>query len=228
MNSRKILIANTKTQRRYEIMTDATTLGELKAAMDANGIDYEGMSFTEGISKTELTRDDSQLPKDVMYKGQTTNELIFVLTNTKKNIASGAEMPSRKDIYQIIKDNELQESIKEEFGDNYTRVGSEDLWKFVCEHTDVEIEEDADEEEDEEDIIPEDPRYYYKNKANDLYDEIKYHVNCDDLDAEAVRSIAERCEELANRMEANAKVAEKVKVTDDETNSKIDDIIAGL
>ena len=90
MDVREILVANTKTQKRYKVNTDATTLGELKAALDAQGIDYAGMTFTEGISKTQLTSDDSQLPTNVMYKGTPTNNLVMLLTNTTKNISSGA------------------------------------------------------------------------------------------------------------------------------------------
>ena len=105
---REILIANTKTQKRSKVTTSATTLGELKADLRAAGIDYSGMTFTEGISKTQLLDDATQLPQNVMYKGQPTNNLVILLTNTKKNIASGAM--SRKEVYQAIKDNNLQET----------------------------------------------------------------------------------------------------------------------
>ena len=87
---REILIANTKTQKRSKITTSATTLGELKNDLRAAGIDFSNMTFTEGISKTQLLSDDTQLPQNVMYKGQPTNNLVILLTNTKKNIASGA------------------------------------------------------------------------------------------------------------------------------------------
>ena len=99
---REILIANTKTQKRSKITTSATTLGELKADLRAAGIDYSNMTFTEGISKTQLLNDDTQLPQNIMYKGQPTNNLVILLTNTKKNISSGAM--TRKEAYQAIKD----------------------------------------------------------------------------------------------------------------------------
>lgn len=132
MDCRDILIANTKTQKRYKISTGAETLGELKAALDANGIDYGGMTFTEGISKTQLIDDASQLPRDIEYKGSTTNNLVFLLTNTQKQIASGAdEKPSRAKIFEFIKKEELQDIIAEEFNKPYMQVPSADLWKFV-------------------------------------------------------------------------------------------------
>ena len=119
MDIREILIANTKTQKRYKVNTDATTLGELKAALDAENIDDEGMTFTEGISKTQLTSNDSQLPTNVMYKGQPTNNLVMLLTNTTKNISSGAL--SRKEIYSIIREHNLSNDLKDNFG-NWTII----------------------------------------------------------------------------------------------------------
>lgn len=126
---REILIANTKTQKRSKITTSATTLGELKADLRAAGIDYSGMTFTEGISKTQLLDDATQLPQNVMYKGQPTNNLVILLTNTKKNISSGAI--SRQEIKNIIKRNNLQEAIKNKFGRNYTQVSNKDLELFI-------------------------------------------------------------------------------------------------
>ena len=126
---REILIANTKTQKRSKITTSATTLGELKADLRAAGIDFQNMTFTEGISKTQLLSDDTQLPQNVIYKGQPTYNRVFLLTNTKKNIASGAL--SRQEIKDIIKRNNLQEAIKNKFGRNYTQVSNKDLELFI-------------------------------------------------------------------------------------------------
>ncbi len=154
---REILIANTKTQKRSKVTTSATTLGELKADLRAASIDYNGMTFTEGISKTQLLDDATQLPQNVMYKGQPTNNLVILLTNTKKNIASGAM--SRKEVYQAIKDNNLQEAVKEEFGRNFTQVSTSDLLVFLAQDGNAEIIETLDEEpkdtDDKEIIDPE-------------------------------------------------------------------------
>lgn len=126
---REILIANTKTQKRSKITTSATTLGELKTDLRAADIDFSGMTFTEGISKTQLLSDDTQLPQNVMYKGQPTNNLVILLTNTKKNIASG--VLSRKEAYNLIKQNSLENAVKIEFGRNFTQVPTLDLIKFI-------------------------------------------------------------------------------------------------
>ena len=129
METRKILIANQKTQRRYEIQSNATTLGELQDQMLAMGIDFTGMDFTEGISKTNLVSRDSQLPTNVMFKGQPTNDLVMLLTNTSKNISSGAI--SRKEAYALVKKMRLQDCIKEAEGENYTRVKTDVLESWI-------------------------------------------------------------------------------------------------
>lgn len=39
----------------------------------------------------------------------------------------------RKELYKIIKDNDLAEEIKKKYGDNYTRVSSKNLNEFIIE-----------------------------------------------------------------------------------------------
>lgn len=151
MEAREILVANTKTQKRSKITTAATTLGELKAAMANAGIDYSGMTFTEGISKIQLLDDATQLPQNVMYKGQATNNLVILLTNTKKNIASGGE--SRQEAYQYIKEHNLQDIVKREFGRNFTQVPTDNLWALI---ESVPADEDIDDQDEYEEEYEED------------------------------------------------------------------------
>lgn len=129
MEVRTILIANNKTQRRYNIETAATTLGELKAQMREQGIDYDGMTFTEGITKTQMVDDSSVLPTNVMYKGAPTNNLVMLLTNPNKQIASGAM--DRKEAYRLVKEMNLQDAIAEGEGTNYTRVKTDVLEEYI-------------------------------------------------------------------------------------------------
>lgn len=147
---REILIANTRTQKRSKINSTATTLAELKAELSAAGIDYSGMTFTEGISKTQLLDDATQLPSNVLYKGQPTNNLVILLTNTKKHIASGAG--TRQEAYAAIKAQGLQEEVKKRFGRNFTQVPTDDLWDFLISNTKVEIPSALPEEEGEEEV----------------------------------------------------------------------------
>lgn len=154
MELRNILIANTKDQKRYRINTAATTLGELQDQLISNSgvevydrpsqtwmpnpspINLDNLSFTEGISNTQLNDRNSQLPMAVRYKGQLTNNLMIVLTNTVSKIASGAL--SRKECYDIIKqDKLLQESIKKTYGRNYTQVSTVNLAAAVGEVPDT-------------------------------------------------------------------------------------------
>ena len=203
MTEREILIANTKTQKKCKITTDATTLGELKSALDAQGIDYAGMTFTEGLTNTQLLDDSSQLPTNVKYKGQTTNSLFILLTNTKKNIASGAE--DRKGAYQVIKENDLQEEVKEEFGRNFTLVGTTDLWDFIHRTLDdstVETSMDNenenwdDEEGDEEEETPE-YNFTSEDVTNAVYDLIKTMARAGHLTSEDLNVLVEMLKDLA-------------------------------
>ena len=132
MEARKITIVSTRNQKKSIIMSAATTLAELKADLRQNGIDYDGMTFYEGTSKVELKDDTSVLPHDVPYKDQTTNELVFMLTNTNKKIRSGADM-SRADAYAAIKSKGLQGECVKRFGKNFTMCKTADLVALINE-----------------------------------------------------------------------------------------------
>lgn len=147
------MVANTKTQQRSKITTAATTLGELKAAFREAGINYSGMDFTEGISKTHLLGDDTQLPQSVMYKGQPTNNLVIILTNTKKNISSGAG--SRAEAYAAVKASNLQDEVKKYFGRNFTQVPTDALWSFLESHSARPAAEETKAEEPKEEPVKE-------------------------------------------------------------------------
>lgn len=134
METRKITIVSTRNQKKSVIMSAATTLSELKADLRQNDIDYDGMTFYEGTSKVELKDDNSVLPHDVPYKGTTTNELVFMLTNTNKKIRSGADM-NRAEVYAAIKANNLQSECVKRFGKNFTMCKTADLVALVDEKT---------------------------------------------------------------------------------------------
>ena len=131
MEARKITVVQTKNQKKSVIMSAATTLAELKSDLRANGIDYDGMTFFEGTSKVELKNDASVLPHDVPYKGQVTNELVFMLTNTNKKIRSGAATMTRAEAYSAIKSMGLQDACVKKFGKNFTMCKTADLIALV-------------------------------------------------------------------------------------------------
>ena len=131
METRKIVVIQTKNQKKSVIMSAATTLAELKSDLRANGIDYDGMTFFEGTSKVELKNDASVLPHDVPYKGTITNELVFMLTNTNKKIRSGATNMSRMEAYNAIKSMGLQNACVKKFGKNFTMCKTIDLIALI-------------------------------------------------------------------------------------------------
>ena len=131
METRKIVVVQTKNQKKSVIMSAATTLAELKSDLRANGIDYDGMTFFEGTSKVELKNDASVLPHDVPYKGTITNELVFMLTNTNKKIRSGAATMSRMEAYNAIKSMGLQDACVKKFGKNFTMCKTIDLIALI-------------------------------------------------------------------------------------------------
>ena len=130
MEKRKIVVIDSATNRKVEVMTDATTLGELKRDLRPSGISFENKDWLEGFSQTSPVSDESQLPQAVTYQGKTTNNLVYMLTNTNKTIKNGMD---RKEAYSVIAKNEnLKEIIKNKFGKNYTQVKTADLEKIIA------------------------------------------------------------------------------------------------
>ena len=241
MEIRQIAIANTKTQRRYTINTSATTLGELQDEMTAQGIDFTGMTFTEGISKTQLLNRESLLPTNVMYKGQPTNNLVMLLTNTTKQISSGCvEVAdrSRKSAYAVIKmmGTEAMDEIKNTYGKNYTLCKTEDLWNYIDENSE-EFDEQSLEEEDtieeafnkniaqERDFQPEPKKKPTANVTPHadlvevLYLGIKTLVKHGVIYPEDAAALGDLTSELAARLKETAP-----KISDDDIDAMIADI----
>lgn len=128
METRKITIISTKNHSTKVIDSAATTLSELKTDLNKAGIEYTDCTFFEGLTKTELKNDAAILPHDVPYKGTTTNNLVFMITNASKKIRSGAD---RKSIIAEIKAKNLTEVVKNTYGKNYTNCKTEDLEKIL-------------------------------------------------------------------------------------------------
>lgn len=131
METRKITVVSTKNQRKSVINSAATTLGQLKSDLNAAGIDYSEMTFYEGTAKVELKTDESVLPSNVPYKGQVTNELVIMLTNTNKKIRSGADL-SRTEAYAKIKELGLQSVCIAAYGKNFTMCKTTELNNLIA------------------------------------------------------------------------------------------------
>lgn len=117
----QIIVLSTKTQKKYTLDVQGNTLADLKAVMQNNGIDYNGMTFFEGRTKTELLSDQSQFPENAIIR----------LTKSEKKITSGAELVSRQDAYAAIKANNLALAIQKKFGKNFTQCKTQDLLDFI-------------------------------------------------------------------------------------------------
>lgn len=176
MENRNITIVSTQNQRKYVVNTDATTLAELKAALDAQDIDYEGMTFYEGLSHTELLTNESVLPHDVPYKGTVTNELVFMLTTPNKRIKSGASLPdTRQALYDTINEMGLKDTCVSVYGKNFTQCKNSELMSLI-ENAQAALAENA----STEDVIEkafrklldtlEDNGTLYEEEANEIYD----------------------------------------------------------
>lgn len=131
-----VSVVNTKTQGRNNIESNAETLGQLKEELRAAGISFDGMTFMEGSTKTELKDDSSILPTNVPVKrggvatGETTNNLVFFLTAPEKHISSGA-VADRKEAYAYMKSHpEVAKAFTAKFGKNYTNGSTADLIAF--------------------------------------------------------------------------------------------------
>lgn len=125
MNVKRFTVVDTRTNRTKTIESTATTVGELKEDLRKNDINPDGMAIQEGLSKTELGDDSSYLPHDVPYKGGTTNNLVFRLTQREKRIKSGAM--SRSEAFTRVKELGLADYINKKYGKNFTQCKTEVL-----------------------------------------------------------------------------------------------------
>lgn len=110
----------------------ANTVAELKADLRKNGISTENMAIQEGLTKIKFNSDSDYLPHDVPYKGTSTNNLVFRITQKEKHISSGAGT-SREELYAKIKEFNLQDVVKVKYGKNFTQCKSSELVAAISE-----------------------------------------------------------------------------------------------
>lgn len=167
MESRNVTVINSLTQSRVVLPSStATTLGELKAELEAAGMSVGDMLFVEGVSHTTMVDNNSILPSNIPYTNPqtgeqiTTNDLVFMVTEQYKKTKSGAP---RATIYAIIKDNDaLKKFIKDTFSTDYTHISTEDLESLIEQFSDI-VEED-----DEEDVVVDTEEVALEEKIKDL------------------------------------------------------------
>lgn len=128
--SRKVTVLVESTQSKVVFESNATTLGELKNELRERQVRYDSdCVFKEAASKTILTSDKSILPSNIPWKGQVTNDLVFMVTAPQKRIKSGAI--DRKEAYARVKELGLQGKIQEHEGKNFTQCSTAILISYI-------------------------------------------------------------------------------------------------
>lgn len=128
--SRKVTVLVESTQSKVVFESNATTLGELKNELREKQVRYDSdCVFKEAASKTILTSDESILPSNIPWKGQVTNDLVFMVTAPQKKIRSGAM--DRKEAYTRVKELGLQGKIQEHEGKNFTQCSTAILISYI-------------------------------------------------------------------------------------------------
>ena len=156
------VIANSVNDKKV-FTSNANTLGELKAEMTAQGINYQGMDFMEGLTHTQMLDDNAILPSNIERKGQITNNLVFMLSATNKNIRSGAY--TRQECYTKVKEMNLQDIVKSTAGKNFTQVSTDVLNDIITK---------CEKKEEKKCVVPTDRKELYEYiKTNNLQETIK-------------------------------------------------------
>lgn len=129
---RKITVLVESTQSKHVLQSNATTLGELKDELREKNISFNSDDvFKEGMSKTVLTTDESILPSNIPWRGEVTNDLIFMITAPQKKIKSG--VMTRLEVYAEVKRLNLQDTISKKVGKNFTQCSTATLLTFIDE-----------------------------------------------------------------------------------------------
>lgn len=128
--SRKVTVLVESTQSKVVFESNATTLGELKNELRERQVRYDSdCVFKEAASKTILTSDESVLPSNIPWKGQVTNDLVFMVTAPQKKIKSG--VMDRREAYAKVKELGLQGKIQELEGKNFTQCSTAVLISYI-------------------------------------------------------------------------------------------------
>lgn len=122
---REIKVIANSLNKNEVYLSNAETVGELKAELINKGYDLQDMDMKEGKSRTILSEDMQILPTNFLYKGVETNDLVVMITPQNTKIKSG--MMTRTELYNKIKAYGLQEACKQQFGKNFTQCSTQIL-----------------------------------------------------------------------------------------------------
>ena len=124
----KATIVNTveNTTKVVELSNAVNDLAGLKHFLDIS----DGQFF-EGTTHTDLTSDSQSLPE--LPEAKRERGYVFFVSPAQNKFKNGAY--DRKTCYSIIKEQNLGEAVKSEFGRNFTQVATEALNSFIAEHS---------------------------------------------------------------------------------------------
>ena len=224
------VIANSVNDKKV-FTSNANTLGELKAEMTAQGINYQGMDFMEGLTHTQMLDDNAILPSNIERKGQITNNLVFMLSATNKNIRSGAY--TRQECYTKVKEMNLQDTVKSTTGKNFTQVSTDVLNDIVAK---------CEKKEEKKCVVPTDRKELYEYiKTNNLQETIKTKCgkNFTQCSTDALIEVCKGTSKKSCKTSCNCKNTNKEtpkttmkstskKIESPYSNSELDTIIKGL
>ena len=246
METRTITVISASTNSRKAINSSATTLAELKADLAANGIDFKDMSFYEGVSRTELIDDLSQLPHDVMFRGQPTNNLVILLTLQNKKIKSGALSEERKNILDQITALGLNNAVLITYGRNCTQVSTDKLKEIIEQAVNTVTPSESTKEESVANNVIEAAVVDMANTFNDLVEnvrtlEAKIRTTLESFDNDLIENVRtleakirktlEAFDEALNNAEeccGDCKKSEKATLESPYTDDELDNIISGI
>lgn len=120
----KATIVNTveNTTKAVTLPESANNLKDLKKFLDIN----EGQFF-EGVTRTDLIADTQALP--TLPEEKKERGYVFFVSPEQNRIKNGVF--TRKECYAYIKENNLSQVVKDEFGRNFTQVATDSLNNLI-------------------------------------------------------------------------------------------------
>lgn len=174
----KATVVNTvaNTTQVVELPEAVTDLAGLKHFLSID----EGQFF-EGTTHTDLSSNSQVLP--ALPESKKERGYVFFVSPAQNKIKNGAY--SRKECYTLVKELDLQDAVKEEFGRNFTQVATDALNSFIVAHSDENAPDDhvpaepaaasAPEDSDEGEITTEKELLHAIINLLNIDDDTEYH-----------------------------------------------------
>lgn len=134
--TREIQVVANSQNRNEVFMSNAETVGQLKAELTEKGYALTDVDIKEGKSRTVLDNDATVLPTDFMYKGVQTSDLVILITPKNSKIKSGSGLydiaEALRNAANQVEDFEVPDC---DNNDDNTYVTAEEVEDMIAEHT---------------------------------------------------------------------------------------------